>query len=391
MIKGSRIIDPLFVFIIGVMAFWVLPEAIRIGYFNTYQEDEVYRYLAISAGGVALSYVVACVWIGRMAGNTRPQSERDEALRLSARLIGYLAPVCAVLAAAFVGMRWGTEYGEGDSMPYAFQIFLYAHLYTFFFYLRFVDEDEVKSRRFVLVSLAVLLPRLLIATHWGRFFVGQAMLPFVFALLVGGNVMIRMRHLLMIVAGAGCIYFVLPLLRGDDVGSEGTESVLKFIAAGGPVSLVGQVEEVEQTFPNVNFLMTGLIGPFAPNLLSAEERIDIWGQEGAPLTLDRAFAALEGIGFYSLTGPGSVYVADLLVLGGMGALLAGSVVIGIFLALTRSLYRLPALFSLALFDIVSKIVFLPRTSFTYLIDRIAILTLICAVMLYGVRRASAAK
>lgn len=355
------------------------------------QEDEVYEYLTLSVIAVALAYLVACVWIGRRAATPRPQTERDAALKGSARLIAYLTPVCGGLAVAFVAMRWGTEYGEGDSMPYIFQIFLYAHLYTFFFYLRFVDADEVKSRRFLLVSLAVLLPRLLIATHWGRFFVGQALLPFVFALLVGGNVKIRMRHLLMIIAGAGCIYFVLPLLRGDDVGGEGTESVLKFIAAGGPVNLVGQVEEVDQTFPNVNFLMTGLVGPFAPNLLSAEERIDIWGQEGAPLTLDRAFAALEGIGFYSLTGPGSVYVADLLVLGGMGALLGGSVVIGIFLAFARSLYRLLALFSLALFDIVSKIVFLPRTSFTYLIDRVAILTVICAFMLYCVRRAGAAK
>ena len=391
MIKGSRIVDPLFIFLIGVAAFWVVPEAIRIIYFNTYQEDEVYQFLALSAVVVAVSYVIAGVFLARTAKPSREPVERDAALRLTTRLIGYLAPVCFLLAGVFVAMRWGTEYGEGDSMPYVFQIFLYAHLYLFFFYLRFVDETEVRSRRFMLISLAVLLPRLLIATHWGRFFVGQAMLPFVFALLVGGNVMVRMRHIVLIVVGAGCIYFVLPLLRGDDVGGQGTESLLKFIAGGGPVSLVGQVEEVDQTFPNVNFLMTGLVGPFAPSLLSAEERIDIWGQEGAPLTLDRAFAALEGIGFYSLTGPGSVYVADLLVLGGMGALLAGSVVIGALLALARNLYRLPALISLALFDIVSKVVFLPRTSFTYLIDRIAVLTMISAVMLYFVRRLSANK
>ena len=391
MIKGSRIVDPLFIFLIGVAAFWVVPEGIRIVYFNTYQDDAVYGYLALSACVVAVSYLLAAAWLGRTAVDTRPPADRDAALRLSARVIGYLAPVCMLLAVAFIGMRWGTEYGEGDSMPYVFQIFLYAHLYTFFFYLRFVDEKEVKSRRFVLLSLAVLLPRLLISTHWGRFFVGQAMLPFVFAMLVGGNVMVRMRHVLIIVLGAGCIYFVLPWLRGDDVGGQGTESVLRFIAGGGPVHLVGQVEDVEQAYPNVNFLMTGLVGPFAPNLLSAEERIDIWGQEGAPLTLDRAFAELEGIGFYSLTGPGSVYVADLLVLGGMAALVAGSIVIGGLLACARSLYRLPVLLSLALFDIVSKIVFLPRTSFTYLIDRIAVLTIICGFMLYCVRRIGSAK
>jgi len=390
-IKGSRIVDPLFIFLIGAAAFWVVPEGIRIVYFNTYQDDAVYGYLALSAGVVAVSYLLAAAWLGRKAADTRPPASRDAALRVSARVIGYLAPVCMLLAAAFIAMRWGTEYGEGDSMPYVFQIFLYAHLYTFFFYLRFVDEKEVKSKRFLLLSLAVLLPRLLIATHWGRFFVGQAMLPFVFALLVGGNVMVRMRHVLLIILGAGCIYFVLPMLRGDDVGGQGTESVLRFIAGGGPVHLVGQVEDVEQAYPNVNFLMTGLVGPFAPNLLSAEERIDIWGQEGAPLTLDRAFAELEGIGFYSLTGPGSVYVADLLVLGGMAALVAGSIVIGGLLACARSLYRLPVLLSLALFDIVSKIVFLPRTSFTYLIDRIAVLTLICGFMLYCVRRMGSAK
>jgi hypothetical protein len=390
-IKGSRIVDPLFIFLVGVAAFWVVPEGIRIVYFNTYQDDSVYGYLALSACVVAVSYVLAAAWLGRKAADTRPPADRDAALRLSARVITYLAPVCMLLAAAFVGMRWGTEYGEGDSMPYVFQIFLYAHLYTFFFYLRFVDENEVKSRRFILLSLAVLLPRLLISTHWGRFFVGQAMLPFVFALLVGGHVMVRLRHVLIIVLGAGCIYFVLPMLRGDDVGGQGTESVLLFIAGGGPVHLVGQVEDVEQAYPNVNFLMTGLVGPFAPNLLSAEERIDIWGQEGAPLTLDRAFAEMEGIGFYSLTGPGSVYVADLLVLGGMAALIAGSIVIGGLLACARSLYKLPVLVSLALFDIVSKIVFLPRTSFTYLIDRIAVLTIICGFMLYCVRRIGSAK
>ncbi len=391
MIKGSRVVDPLLIFLIGVAAFWAVPEGIRIIYFNTYQDDAVYWFLALSVAVVVGSYIVSAIVLDRAAGNTAQPFERDTALHWSARFIKSLAPICMVLAGAFVAMRWGVEYGEGDSMPYAFQIFLYAHLYLYFFYLRFVDEAEVKSRRFILITLAVLLPRLLIATHWGRFFVGQAILPAVFALLVGGKVMIKMRHIALIVAGAGCIYFVLPLLRGDDVGGEGTESVLRFIAGGGPVNLVGEVEEVDQTFPNVNFLKTGLIGPFVPSMLSPEERIDIWGQEGAPLTLDRAFAALEGIGFYSLTGPGSVYVADLLVLGGMLALILGSIVVGALLACARSLYRLPALVSLALFDIVSKIVFLPRTSFTYLIDRIAILTIICAVMLYFVRRAGAVK
>jgi hypothetical protein len=390
MIKGARIIDPLFVFLIGVLVFWVLPEAIRIGVFNTYQDDGVYSSLAISTVVVALAYLVFAMLIGRRKPASDGAIDNRVALKLTSTLIAYLTPVCMVLACVFVAMRWGVDYGEGDSMPYAFQLFLYAHLYLFFFYLRFIDENEVKSRRFLLITLAVLVPRLLISTHWGRFFFGQAMLPFLFALLVGGNLVVRLRHIVVILLGAGSIYFVLPLIRGDDVGSNGTESVLTFIAAGGPVSLVGKVEEVDQTFPNVNFLMTGLVGPFAPSLLSAEERIDIWGQEGAPLTLDRAFAALEGIGFYSLTGPGSVYVADLLVLGGMGALIAGSIVIGGLLACAKNLYRMPALWSLALFDIVSKIVFLPRTSFTYLIDRIAVLTVICAVMLYFVRRAGPA-
>jgi hypothetical protein len=389
MMKGSWIINPLLVFIAGAVIFWVLPEAIRIGFFNTYQNDEVYEYLGLSAAVVVIAYLLSSAWLRSRAAEPRMEVQRDVALGLSARVIGYLAPVCMVLSAAFVAMRWGVDYGEGDSMPYAFQIFFYTHLYTYFFYLRFVDEQEIRRRRFLLVTLAVLLPRLLIATHWGRFFVGQAILPFVFALLVGGKVTVRARHLLMIVAGAGCIYFVLPLLRGDDVGGEGTESVLRFIAAGGPVHLVAQVEDIDQTFPNTNFLMTGLVGPFAPGLLSAEERIDIWGEQGAPLTLDRAFASLEGIGFYSLTGPGSVYVADLLVVGGVGALVAGSIVIGLFLALAGAIYRLPVLYSIALFDIVSKIVFLPRTSFTYLIDRIVILTLICAAMLYVARRAGA--
>jgi hypothetical protein len=389
--KGSQVVDPLFIFLVGAAVFWVVPEAIRIIYFNTYQDDTVYSNLALSAAVVATSYVLAAIFLDRVVTVTPAPSERDTALRLSSRVISYLAPVCMLLAVVFIGMRWGTDYGEGDSMPYAFQIFLYAHLYTFFFYLRFVDDVEIKSRRFIYMSLAVLLPRLLISTHWGRFFVGQAILPFVFALLVGGNIRVRMRHLLAIIAGAACIYFVLPLIRGDDVGGEGTESVLRFIAGGGPVHLVGQVEDVDAAYPNVNFFKTGLIGPFAPSLLSAEERIDIWGQEGAPLTLDRAFAELEGIGFYSLTGPGSVYVADLLVLGGMGMLVAGSIVIGILLACTRSLYRLPVLISLALFDIFSKVVFLPRTSFTYLIDRIVVLTIICYFMLYCVRRVGTSK
>ena len=57
----------------------------------------------------------------------------------------------------------------------------------------------------------------------------------------------------------------------------------------------------------------------------------------------------------------------------------------------KSMFVLPALISLALFDIVSKIIFLPRTSFTYLVDRIAVLTIISAVMLYFVRRVSGKK
>ncbi|SAK92954.1 hypothetical protein AWB79_06885 [Caballeronia hypogeia] len=385
MIKGSRIIDPLVVFMIGAAIFWVIPEAIRIHFFETWQVEEVYAYLAVSAAVVALSYAAFVALLKRTASDVAGEAPA-EAMRLFATTsIVLLTPICVALAAVFVAMRWSADYGEGDTMPYVFQIFLYSHLYLLFFYLRFVDEQEVKSRRFLLLSLAVVLPRLLISTHWGRFFVGQAVLPLVFAALVGGGIMVKGRHILLIVAGAALIYFALPMLRGDDVVTGGSDSLLKFVAAGGPVSLVGQVEDVGRAFPNVDFLKTGLIGPFAPDLLNPDERIDIWGQEGAPLTLDRAFAALEGIGFYSLTGPGSVYVADLLVLGGFVALMAGSIVIGGFLALTRFLYRLNPLFSLALFDIVSKTVFLPRTSFTYLIDRIVVLTLICALMLKAAR------
>lgn len=386
MIKGSRIADPLLIFMLGVMAFWVVPEVIRIQVFQQYQDDSVYEYLGISAAIVALSYLVSIALIRRANGYDVADEESEAVRRFCARVIAYLSPLCFVLAFSFLATRWNVEYGEGDSIPYVYQIGLYSHLYAYFVYLRFVDEREVRSRRFLLLSLAVVLPRLLIATHWGRFFVGQAILPLMFAVLIGGKVNVKLRHVLMIVLGAASIYFVLPMMRGDEVTDGGSESLLKFIAAGGPVSLVGQVDDVNRAYPDVNFLMTGLVGPFAPGLLTPEERIDIWGQEGAPLTLDRAFAALEGVGFYSLTGPGSVYVADLLVLGGLPVLIAGSIVIGAFLALTRFVYRLNPLASLALFDIASKIVFLPRTSFTYLIDRIVVLTVICAVLLYAARR-----
>ena len=91
-------------------------------------------------------------------------------------------------------MRWGVAYGEGDSMPYAFQIFLYTHLYTYFFYVRFIDEGNpvraVSCWSHAGGAAAAAPPD---RDASGMLLVAKAILPFVFALMVGGKATVRWR------------------------------------------------------------------------------------------------------------------------------------------------------------------------------------------------------
>jgi hypothetical protein len=109
--------------------------------------------------------------------------------------------------------------------------------------------------------------------------------------------------------------------------------------------------------------------------------IDIWGMEGLPATLDRILASNEPASEVLLVGPGSNYVLELFLSGGLAIVLCGSAIFGLTCRKFLVWAGQRSLFAGIWAECLTRALLAPRSNLGYVYERIPTLILVTALFI----------
>jgi hypothetical protein len=277
----------------------------------------------------------------------------------------------------FFYYRSNVQYGEGEGLLSWQQAILYFHLFCFTLYLSTTDDLVGNRKRFVITVLMGVLPRLIVSLVWGRFFLAQAIVPLLLIFVARGWIKMNMKTYIYFFMCAIAIFLVPPIMRGDAV--FGNEQIVAFLANGSTLLLFQNNMHIEFN-TSCPPLLVSLTAKLIPYEMLGICTIDIWGQTGLPATLDRLLAYQEIGNANLLTGPGSNFLLELYVTGGIAAILAGSFLFGCCCKFLCQFLVIPGVFGAIWLECLTRALFAPRSNLGYVFERIPSLFLATLVL-----------
>lgn len=297
--------------------------------------------------------------------------------RLTGAVTRAFGIVAIVVALYFFFYRNGVQYGEGEGLADWQQAILYFHLFGFTLYLSATDDFACNRRRFIFTVLIGVLPRLIVSLVWGRFFLAQAVVPILLVFVARGWIKMGLKTYGYCFLCALAIFLVPPVVRGDEV--FGNEQIVSFLANGSTLLLFQNNMQTDFS-AGCPPLLVSLTAKLVPYEMLGICTIDIWGQTGLPATLDRMLAYQEIGNANLLTGPGSNFLLELYVTGGVAAILAGAFLFGVCCKfLCRSLV-VPGIFGAISLECLTRALFAPRSNLGYVFERVPSLILATLVV-----------
>jgi hypothetical protein len=361
-------------FIVSCFIFWWLPSFLfRV---VVHQADE------IENSTVAISILALICFI---AGYLFPAFGRRPA-QYSQRVLdtcgdfAYRATILLALPALILAVQfWRTHqtmtygYVAVDQIPFLYQAVLYTQLFLGFMYLGSADPKKEGWRRILFALTLVILPRLIISLHWGRFFLAQAIIPALLIAIARGWVRITAKRMLQITLLTLGLIFVPAMTRGDFSGEQ--KAVVDWFANGSSLRLM-------QSDADLN--LSGYCNPFLVSLTSKSFPYGILGicvldmgkQKNLPATLDRILTInlpynTGGI----VSGTGSNYLLELYLFGGLAAVFAGSAFFGFTCRQFMRWIGVRSLFSGIWAECLTRALLAPRGNLSYVYERIPSLIL----------------
>jgi hypothetical protein len=354
--------------------FWWLPSIIYRLLLNI---DDPVTNSAILISMLALG----CFALGYLLPrNRRHLSYMSEALmdhcaEVAWRLTVLLAIPAFLLAIQFSLYRATVDYGAGEGIPLIDQVFLYTHLFFGFMFLGGARREKDKHRIPISVILLV-LPRLIVSLHWGRFFLAQGILPILMIAIARGWIKPSAKRMSQIGILAVLIVFVPSFTRGDNLA--GGDAIVEFFAAGSTLRLFQDNYGLDLSgrCPPLLVSMTAKVVPY--HLLDVCV-IDVWGMKGLPATLDRILASNDPASEYLSVGPGSNYLLELFLLGGLATVLCGSVIFGFICREFLVWAGRRSLFAGIWAECLTRALLAPRGNLGYVFEKIPVLLLTTAL------------
>jgi hypothetical protein len=305
----------------------------------------------------------------------------DRCADVAWRLTVLLAMPALLMALRFSLYRAGVDYGTGEGVPSLYQAVFYTHLFFGFMFLG--GARQGKDRRRILISVILLtFPRLIVSLHWGRFFLAQGVLPIVFIAIARGWITPSAKRMLQLGALAVVIVFVPSFTRGDNLA--GGDEVIQFFAQGSTLKLFQDNSDLDLS-GRCPPLLVSLTAKVVPYHLLDVCVIDVWGTKGLPATLDRILASNDPASEYLSVGPGSNYLLELLLSGGIVAVLCGSAVLGLTYRKFVVWAGRRSLFAGIWAECLTRSLLAPRGNLGYVYERIPTLVLATALVIVTVR------
>lgn len=291
--------------------------------------------------------------------------------------VAYLATILLSIPALMVAVeffltRSGVAYGTGPTIPGYYQAILYVHLFVALLYLGASRAENGNDRKIVLAAALVILPRLIISLHWGRFFVAQGVIPVALIAIARGWVRLSKKRLLQLGVLGLAIVFVPSLTRGDRLAEQG--ELLQFFASGSTLQLFQSNLDLnlDGRCPPLLVSLTAQIFPYHELGVCT---INVWGEKNLPATLDRILAYNQPGSEGNLTGPGANYVLELYLTGGVFAVLLGSFLFGYSNSCFTEWISGRSLYAGIWADCLTRSLLAPRSTLGYVYERIPSLVL----------------
>jgi hypothetical protein len=358
-------------FVFSCFLFWWLPSVLFRMF--AHAEDAV-RMDTIAVSAVALALFAGgylMPWRSRTGrGLSAPMMDGCEEFAYRALLL--LALPALGIALVYFNGRAGVDYGAGEPIPLSFQAILYTHLFFGFLYLGAAEPEKHGWRRVLLVVALVLLPRLIDSLRGGRFFLAQAVVPAVLLAVARGWIRLSGRRIIQLLLLAAAILFVPSLTRGDNLA--GGDALMQFFASGSSLRTYQE---------NAGMDLNGRCPPLLVSLTAKTVpyhwlgicTIDVWQMKGLPATLDRILAYNEPGSEVALTGPGSNYLLELSLTGGLPAVFAGSALFGFICRRFAGWIGRRSLFAGIWAECLTRALLAPRGNLGYVFERIPSLVL----------------
>ncbi|MDE3187026.1 MAG: hypothetical protein KGM96_05800 [Acidobacteriota bacterium] len=294
-----------------------------------------------------------------------PLADACEAFAWKATLITALPAF--LLAAEFWHSRSGVDYGKGEGIPGMYQAVLYTDMFLGFLYLGLANPEKRGWRPLIIACALITLPRLIVSLHWGRFFVTQAAVPILFIAVARGWIQFSLKRMLQFALVAAALIFVPALTRGDDLA--GRQELVRFFASGSTLRLFQDNLHLnlDGRCPPLLVSMTAKIIPYHAMGVCV---IDLWGTKNLPATLDRLLAYNEPGSEALLVGPGSNFLLELYLSGGLAGVMAGSALFGVCCRHFIAGIGKRSLFAGIWAECLTRALLAPRSNLGYVFERI---------------------
>jgi len=297
---------------------------------------------------------------------------------LAWRATVWLTIPALVLAARFYEYRSGIAYGTGQGLSAPEQAVFYAHMYFGFLFLGTAKDGEQDRKRVLWASLLVILPRMIVSLHWGRFFVVQALAPILFIALARGWLRMSRKRWIQFACLGLAVIFIPSLTRGDQVG--GNEGLVKFFAEGGTLKLFQDNKDLN-LYNRCPPLLVSLTDGFVPYGELGVCTVNLWGERNLAATLDRILAYNDPTTEGTLTGPGANYLLELYLSGGIAAILVGSLLFGMSCRWFAEWMGRRSLFAGIWAECLTRALLAPRGTLGYVYQMIPVLTVATGIVI----------
>jgi len=268
--------------------------------------------------------------------------------------------------------RWNVEYGSGDRILLLHQAVLYVHLFLGTLFIGAADINRHR-KQIIIAATVIILPRLFISLHWGRFFLAQGALPILLIALARGWIRITFRRVVELSIVALFILIVPAMTRGTKVlgvSDSGQYAVLSFLKAGDTLSFLENNRNLPWNCPPLLVSLTAKVVPYHTLDVCT---VDIGDTLKVPGVLDSLLTHAYSNDIR--TGTGGNYLLELYLTGGMTAIIIGTLIFAYSCRLFLKWIGYPSLYAGIWAECLSRAFLAPRGNLGYVYERIPSLLL----------------
>ncbi len=358
--KGSFLVA----FIFACLLFWWAPTLLLR--FVAHMQDDV-NTGTIAMSVFALILFCAGYLLPSQANRRHLFSERTldqcEAFAFRGTILGAVAAL--IVAGSYAYSRIGIPYGIGEGIPTSYQTILYAHLFLGLIYQGTARPEKDGWKRIWICSIVIAFPRLLISLNGGRFFLAQAVVPIALIALARGWLVLSLKRVLYLSVCTLALVFLPAITRGDS--SLYQRDFVAFFKDGSTLQLFQDNLDLDLTgrCPPLAISLTAKIVPYHALGICG---IDVWGRTGVAATLDRILTYNDPMNFGLLTGPGSNFLLELYVTGGLFAVFSGSLIFGFICGRFVGLLNRRSIFAGMWAECLTRALLAPRGNLGYVFE-----------------------